>query len=242
MFPHPQGQPTSVGQGPVGLLVPALVAGDLVGPVPVVDVMAPPAVLGAAVPETAIHKNRDPGRPEDYVGLTAQGGKRRPMKTVAKAQRMKGAAQDKFRAGTFSSLDAHTLADGFARSKGCAPRLHVPPKTTAAGTAGGPGWARPKKTPMAPRRAPSAEQIERRISDPLCGAGGGFPLRQREYTVAVLVPSGRAYFAFVPLGPVVGRAVCGGRVQAGGRQRPPAGRPAPAAGALYWGLLGATRA
>ncbi|HET9060062.1 MAG TPA: hypothetical protein VFN61_09090 [Acidimicrobiales bacterium] len=35
-------------------------------------------------------------------------------------------------------------------------------------------WA---ETPMAPLRAPSAEQIERRISDPLCGAGGGFPLR-----------------------------------------------------------------
>ncbi len=34
------------------------------------------------------------------------------------------------------------------------------------------------KTPMAPRGAPSAEQIERRISDPLFGAGGGFPLRQ----------------------------------------------------------------
>lgn len=34
-------------------------------------------------------------------------------------------------------------------------------------------------TPMAPLRAPLAEQIERRISDPLWGAGGGFPLRQR---------------------------------------------------------------
>ena len=34
------------------------------------------------------------------------------------------------------------------------------------------------KTPMAPRRAPSAEQTERRISDPLYGAGGGFPLRE----------------------------------------------------------------
>ncbi len=28
-----------------------------------------------------------------------------------------------------------------------------------------------------PEGAPSAEQIERRISDPLFGAGGGFPLR-----------------------------------------------------------------
>ncbi len=34
------------------------------------------------------------------------------------------------------------------------------------------------KTPMAPRRAPSAEQTERRISNPLYGAGGGFPLRE----------------------------------------------------------------
>jgi hypothetical protein len=44
---------------------------------------------------------------------------------------------------------------------------------------------------MAPRRAPSAEQIERRISDPLCGAGGGFPLRQREYTFSRRLPSGQ---------------------------------------------------
>ena len=34
------------------------------------------------------------------------------------------------------------------------------------------------KTPMAPLRAPLAEQTERRISDPLYGAGGGFPLRE----------------------------------------------------------------
>jgi hypothetical protein len=44
---------------------------------------------------------------------------------------------------------------------------------------------------MAPRRAPLAEQIERRISDPLCGAGGGFPLRQREYTFGRRLPSGQ---------------------------------------------------
>jgi hypothetical protein len=50
---------------------------------------------------------------------------------------------------------------------------------------------RGSKTPMAPRRAPLAEQIERRISDPLCGAGGGFPLRQREYTFSRRLPSGQ---------------------------------------------------
>jgi len=44
---------------------------------------------------------------------------------------------------------------------------------------------------MAPRRAPLTEQIERRISDPLCGAGGGFPLRQREYTFSRRLPSGQ---------------------------------------------------
>src|SRR5271170_1161273 len=57
------------------------------------------------------------------------------------------------------------------------------------------------KTPMAPRRAPLTEQIERRISDPLCGAGGGFPLRQREYTFSRRLPSGPAALGRLTLGP-----------------------------------------
>ena len=66
------------------------------------------------------------------------------------------------------------------------------------------GWLqryRLSKTPMAPRRAPLTEQIERRISDPLCGAGGGFPLRQREYTFSRRLPSGPAALGRLTLGP-----------------------------------------
>ena len=57
VLPHADRRPSFVQQASVGVGVPPLVSRDLLGPVPGVHVVTPPAVYRAAVPETAIHEH-----------------------------------------------------------------------------------------------------------------------------------------------------------------------------------------
>lgn len=63
-----RGRPSNrFGEAFVGVPVATLVPSDLLGPVPAVDGVASPAVLGTTVPEAAINEYRHPPTGEDDV-------------------------------------------------------------------------------------------------------------------------------------------------------------------------------
>ncbi len=111
MLPYAHDNPTGTGQSAVGVQVPPPVTVNLGRPVPVVDLMTPPAMVRATVPETAVHKNGYTCRPEHDVCLAAQARQGRPVKAVTQAQSMQGLAQGDLRSSTFPALPAHPLSN-----------------------------------------------------------------------------------------------------------------------------------
>ncbi len=111
MLPDSHHEPAGAGQELSCLLVPAAVAGDLFGPVPVVDVVRAAAVLRAPVPEAAIDENCHTGRAEHNVGFAPEARQGCLMQAVTKPQSMQRATKDKFGRCALTALDAHAPAN-----------------------------------------------------------------------------------------------------------------------------------
>ncbi len=121
MLPDSHDEPAGAGQKPSGLVVPAAVPGDLVGPVPAVDVVRAAAVLWAPVPEAAIDENRHTGRAEHNVGFAPEAWQGCLVQPVTKPQSVQRAAKDKFGRCALAALDAHAPANCVARGERFAP-------------------------------------------------------------------------------------------------------------------------
>lgn len=111
MLPDSHHEPAGAGQELPGLLVPAAVAGDFVGPVPAVDVVRAAAVLRAPVPEAAIDENCHTGRAEHNVGFAPEARQGCLVQAVTKPQSMQRATKDKFGRCALTALDAHAPAN-----------------------------------------------------------------------------------------------------------------------------------
>jgi hypothetical protein len=107
----------------VGVLVAAAVAGDLVRPVPTVDIVTALTVLGATVPEAPIYEDGDPLAAENDIGPAPQRRYGRPVKAVTETERVQRPPQSHLRARAFSSLGAHAQAHRFGGGEGLTPPL-----------------------------------------------------------------------------------------------------------------------
>lgn len=72
VLPDPDDSPARCAESPVRVSVAMHVAGDLVGPVPAVYIVAPPTMLRAAVPEAPIDEHSDTKSGEHEVGTAIE--------------------------------------------------------------------------------------------------------------------------------------------------------------------------
>jgi hypothetical protein len=121
VLPDSHDEPAGARQELSGLLVPAAVTGDLVGPVPAVDVVRSAAVLRAPVPEAAIDENRHTGRAEHNVGFAPEARQGCLVQAVTKPQSMQRSTKDKFGRRALASLGAHAPANCVAGGERFAP-------------------------------------------------------------------------------------------------------------------------
>lgn len=82
VFPDSDRQPPFGCQLLVCVAIPPLVAGDLLGPVPLILDVANPAVLLAAVPEAPVDKHGDAGSRKHKISLAAKLRQRTPVDEV----------------------------------------------------------------------------------------------------------------------------------------------------------------
>ena len=112
VFPGPHDEPPDRDKASVSVFVAGLVTGDLVRPVPAVDVMSALAVLWAAVPEAPVDEDRNPGRTERDVDAPAASARdHRPVEAVTEAATMKLAPESQLRRGIALTLELHPAAN-----------------------------------------------------------------------------------------------------------------------------------
>lgn len=108
VFPDADWGPAGCSQAGVGVGVAGSVAGDL--GLPVLGVATGfRAVLGAAVPEAAVHEDRHPQTREHHVGLAAYLGQWPAVHEVAQATPVQCRADESFRSCVARALLRHAL-------------------------------------------------------------------------------------------------------------------------------------
>lgn len=112
---------------PIGVGVPPPVPRDLLGPVPLIYLMATLTVIGAAMPKTAVNEHGD-ARPGEYdICLPAECEERCHMNAVSKTHPMQDTAERQLGAGVLAPLNAHAPLDRLGRGKWRSPLLRQSP-------------------------------------------------------------------------------------------------------------------
>ncbi len=126
MLPSPDHGPPSLGESAVGIGVACLVAADLLGPVPRVDIVPSAPVVGTPVPEAAVNEHGDSCARENDVGLAAQVGEGLHVDPVPHAHRMELPTDGKLWSGVLAALRAHASLYRLGRGERLAPAFgHV---------------------------------------------------------------------------------------------------------------------
>ena len=129
VFPDPHDLPAPVPERARGLLVPSDIPGNLRGPVPRVDLVSAPAMLGTPVPKTTVDEHGDSAAAKDDVCSTVEFRERSDIDSVAQPYAMERLAQTEFRFRVASSdglhppADARTRRERLARIPGVGPSL-----------------------------------------------------------------------------------------------------------------------
>lgn len=119
VFPEPDDSPAGIVKSSVGGTVPLDVAAEFGGPIPLVR-RGLSTMLGAYVPETAVHEDRDlPGREDDVRANTSAVGEVEPViLAVPVAHGMQRFAQGNFGFGIGSPIGPHVPRAAFASGGG----------------------------------------------------------------------------------------------------------------------------
>ncbi len=119
VFPHPNDFPPGALEPPIRVAVPLDVPCDLGGPVPAVDVVQTLAVVGASVPEAAVHEDGHPSPGEHEVGPPIEVGQRPDIDSVPGPAAVQQPTEAKLWAGTDAPHCLHPSSNRF----GCRKRL-----------------------------------------------------------------------------------------------------------------------
>lgn len=126
MAPYPDDGPTCTAKRVVSLAITLHIPGQFWRPVPIVDLWRP-AVLGAAMPEAAVHKYRHALAREDDVRLDSSAMDDDPMilpKAIPQAVESRAQSDLGFRIGAADRL--HVPGSAFGRRGRVDPRLPCP--------------------------------------------------------------------------------------------------------------------
>lgn len=118
MLPDPDYCPAGRPEPGIGISVPPPIAGDLLRPVPPIDVMGALAMFRAPVPEAAIHEDSNPGSTEHDVGTAPSPRNDGHIDPVAATSPVELTPERQFGDGVSAPLQLHPAPDTRRRRSG----------------------------------------------------------------------------------------------------------------------------